>query len=62
MEIRNEEFVKWPGNIKINPLRRNENKYCEFHKDHGHNTKKCFQLKEYITDLIKRGVLEKVCS
>ena len=38
MEIKNEEFVKWPGKIKTNPHKRNKNYYCEFHKDHGHNT------------------------
>ncbi|GFZ00941.1 hypothetical protein Acr_14g0005760 [Actinidia rufa] len=35
------------------------NKYCEFHRDHGHNTEDCFQLKEQIADLIKRGYLRK---
>ncbi|GFZ05188.1 hypothetical protein Acr_17g0007600 [Actinidia rufa] len=42
----NEDFVKWHGKIKTNPLRRKKNKYCEFHKDYGHNTEDCFQLKE----------------
>ncbi|PSS36080.1 TRNA (guanine(9)-N1)-methyltransferase [Actinidia chinensis var. chinensis] len=38
MEIKNEDFVKWLEKIKTNPLRRNKNKYSQFHKDHGHNT------------------------
>ncbi|GFY96586.1 hypothetical protein Acr_11g0008920 [Actinidia rufa] len=54
-EIKHEEFVKWPGKIKTDPQKRNRNKYCEFHRDHGHNTEDCFQLKEQIADLIKRG-------
>ncbi|XP_057471057.1 uncharacterized protein LOC130759854 [Actinidia eriantha] len=58
-EIKHEEFVKWPGKIKIDPTRRNRNKYCEFHRDHGHNTEDCFQLKEQIADLIKKGFLRK---
>ncbi|GFZ14317.1 hypothetical protein Acr_24g0005070 [Actinidia rufa] len=58
-EIKHEEFVKWPGKIKTDPQKRNQNKYCEFHRDHGHNTKDCFQLKEQIADLIKRGYLRK---
>ncbi|GFZ13233.1 hypothetical protein Acr_23g0016180 [Actinidia rufa] len=45
-EIKHEEFVKWPGKIKTDPQKRNRNKYCEFHRDHGHNTEDCFQLKE----------------
>ncbi|GFZ21704.1 hypothetical protein Acr_29g0008660 [Actinidia rufa] len=53
-EIKHEEFVKWPGKIKTDPQKRNRNKYCEFHRDHGHNTEEdCFQLKEQIADLIK---------
>ncbi|GFZ17391.1 hypothetical protein Acr_26g0006610 [Actinidia rufa] len=58
-EIKHEKFVKWPGKIKIDPQKRNRNKYCEFHRDHGHNTEDCFQLKEQIADLIKRGYLRK---
>ncbi|GFZ12755.1 hypothetical protein Acr_23g0011400 [Actinidia rufa] len=58
-EIKHEEFVKWPGKIKTDTQKRNRNKYCEFHWDHGHNTETCFQLKEQIVDLIKRGYLRK---
>ncbi|GFZ19053.1 hypothetical protein Acr_27g0007920 [Actinidia rufa] len=58
-EIKHEEFVKWPEKIKTDPQKRNRNKYCEFHRDHGHNTEDCFQLKEQIADLIKRGYLRK---
>ena len=59
MEIKNKDFIKWPRKIKTNPIRRNKNKYYEFHKDHGHNTEDCFQLKAQITDLIKKGYLRK---
>ncbi|GFZ02291.1 hypothetical protein Acr_15g0008990 [Actinidia rufa] len=58
-KIKHEEFVKWPGKIKTDPQKRNRNKYYEFHRDHGHNTEDCFQLKEQIADLIKRGYLRK---
>ncbi|XP_057484602.1 uncharacterized protein LOC130770973 [Actinidia eriantha] len=58
-EIKHEEFVKWPEKIKTDPTKRNRNKYCEFHRDHGHNTEDCFQLKEQIADLIKKGFLRK---
>ncbi|GFS45151.1 hypothetical protein Acr_00g0094470 [Actinidia rufa] len=58
-EIKHEEFVKWPGKIKTDLQKRNMNKYCEFHRDHGHNTEDYFQLKEQIADLIKRGYLWK---
>ena len=59
MEIKNEDFVKWSGKIKTNPFRRNKNMYYKFYKDQGHITEECFQLKEQITDLIKRGYSRK---
>ena len=59
MEIKNEDFVKWPGMIKTNSHQIIKNKYCEFHKDHGYNKDECFLLKEKIADLIKREYLRK---
>ncbi|GFS45972.1 hypothetical protein Acr_00g0099270 [Actinidia rufa] len=61
-ENKHEEFVKWPGKIKTDPQKRNMNKYCEFYRDHGHNTANCFQLKEQIANFIKRGYLRKYVS
>ena len=58
-EVKNEDSIKWIEKIKIDSLRRNKNKYCEFHRHHENNTDDCFQLKEQITDLIKRGYLRK---
>ncbi|XP_052206797.1 uncharacterized protein LOC127811127 [Diospyros lotus] len=37
--------------------KRNRNKYCRFHQDHGHNTEECHQLKEEIQELINWGFL-----
>ncbi|XP_057484584.1 uncharacterized protein LOC130770949 [Actinidia eriantha] len=62
IEIKHEEFIKWSKKIKTDPCKRNKNKYCEFYRDHGHNTEDCFQLKEQIADLIKRGYLSKYVS
>ncbi|XP_077217565.1 uncharacterized protein LOC143851939 [Tasmannia lanceolata] len=39
--------------------RRDPSKYCRFHKDHGHDTDDCWQLKEEIEQLISRGYLKK---
>ncbi|XP_058185743.1 uncharacterized protein LOC131302968 [Rhododendron vialii] len=38
--------------------RRAKDKYCKFHKDHGHNTNDCINLKQQIEDLIQRGRLQ----
>ena len=34
-------------------------KYYHFHKDHGHYTDECQDLKEHIEELIQRGKLQK---
>ena len=45
--------------MKSDPARRDETKYCEFHKDHGHRTDDCIQLKREIEYLIRRGHLSR---
>ncbi|KAK0607674.1 hypothetical protein LWI29_018490 [Acer saccharum] len=41
-----------------NNARRDTTKYCRFHKDHGHDTSKCFQLRDHIESLIREGHLK----
>ena len=40
-------------------LHSRKNKYCRFHKDHGHYMKDCRDLKEQIEELIRKGKLHK---
>ena len=43
--------------MKSNPTTRDNTKYCEFHRDYGHRTDNCIQLKREIEYLIQRGYL-----
>ncbi|KAL5834750.1 hypothetical protein ACOSQ4_014247 [Xanthoceras sorbifolium] len=40
------------------PQKRDKDKYCRFHRDYGHDTSKCFQLKYHIENLIIDGHLK----
>ena len=54
-EVRNEKFLRWPTQIKSDPTTRDNTKCCEFHRDYGHRTDNCIQLKREIEYLIRRG-------
>jgi len=43
--------------MKGDPNKRNKNKYCLFHRDHGCDTNKCYDLKQQIENLIRQGKL-----
>ena len=43
--------------MKGDPNKRNKNKYCRFHRDHGHDIDECFDLKQQIENLIRQGKL-----
>ena len=45
--------------MKSDPAKRDDTKYCEFHKGHGHRTNDCIQLKKEIEYLIRRGHLSR---
>ncbi|GJV92675.1 hypothetical protein Tco_1540488 [Tanacetum coccineum] len=36
---------------------RNKNKYCDFHRDKGHNTDDCLHLKRQIKEVVRSGQL-----
>ena len=57
-EIRDEPFLKWPKPLHSAPRLRDKKKYCHFHKDHGHYTEDCTDLKEQIEELIRNGKLQ----
>ena len=52
-----QNLLKRPNKLKSLPEKRDQEKYCRFHRDHGHNTEDYFRLKIAIKKLIKRGHL-----
>ncbi|XP_022858608.1 uncharacterized protein LOC111379468 [Olea europaea var. sylvestris] len=59
MEIQHMKELEWPKPMLTPSGKRNQSKYCHFHRDHGHNTEECLQLKEEIERLLRRGLLAK---
>ena len=57
MQIKDEHYLKWPRPLHSSPHIRDKNKYCHFHKDHGHYTEDFRDLKEQIEELIRKGKL-----
>ena len=58
-QIKDEHYLKWPRPLHLSPNVRDKNKYYRFHKDHGHNTEDCRDLKELVEELIQKGKLQK---
>ncbi|GAV88791.1 LOW QUALITY PROTEIN: hypothetical protein CFOL_v3_32212, partial [Cephalotus follicularis] len=50
---------QWPEKLRTPVENRNVEKYCRYHRDHGHDTEECRQLKNQIEDLIRKGHLRK---
>ena len=58
MQIKDDPSLKWPEKMKGDPKKCNRNKYCRFHRDYGHDTDKCFNLKQQVENLIRQGKLK----
>ncbi|KAL0445409.1 UNVERIFIED_CONTAM: hypothetical protein Slati_2263600 [Sesamum latifolium] len=51
-------IVRRPLRMREDPKRMRSSKYYQFHKDRGHSTEDCFQLKDEIEKLIQQGYLK----
>ena len=56
-QIKNEHYLKWLKPLLLSPNVHDKKKYCHFHKNHGHYTEDCKDLKEQIEELIQKGKL-----
>ena len=62
MQIKDEEALTFPGKLKSDPNKRSQDKYCRFHRDHGHDTANCYDLKQQIEAPIRQGKLQRFVS
>jgi hypothetical protein len=43
--------------MKSDPYKRDHNKFCEYHGDHGHSTENCMVLRWKIENFVRNGRL-----
>nr|XP_016506109.1 PREDICTED: uncharacterized protein LOC107823912 [Nicotiana tabacum] len=56
------DMVRWPKEMKSNPIKRNPDFWCEFHNDHGHKITDCRLLQSEVDHLLKQGYLTDLFS
>ena len=59
-KVKNEPFFKWPNTRMGNPEKRNQNLYCQYHRDHGHTTEDCRSLWDHLDQLVREGKLKQL--
>ncbi|XP_043812711.1 uncharacterized protein LOC122723679 [Manihot esculenta] len=42
MAVQDKEFLQWPKPMRTEADQRNPDKYCQYHRTHGHDTNNCF--------------------
>ena len=63
MQIKGEGALTFPNKLKGDLSKRSRDKYCCFHRDHGHDTSDYYDLKQQIEALIRQGKLQRfICK
>ena len=48
MQIKDKGALTFPSKLKGDPNKQSKDKYYRFHRDHGHDTANCYDLKQQI--------------
>ncbi|KAL2224872.1 UNVERIFIED_CONTAM: hypothetical protein Sindi_3075800 [Sesamum indicum] len=55
MVVEKTNALKWPKPTRYTPAKKFSSKYCRFHREKGHDTEECYQLKDEIERLVRQG-------
>ncbi|KAH7845091.1 hypothetical protein Vadar_013397 [Vaccinium darrowii] len=58
-DLHEDPDLKWSRKLRSDPSKRSKDKWCRFHRHHGHTTDDCIDLKQQIEGLIQRGRLRR---
>uniref|UniRef100_A0A803PAV3 Retrotransposon gag domain-containing protein n=1 Tax=Cannabis sativa TaxID=3483 RepID=A0A803PAV3_CANSA len=56
--LRGMKETRWPAKMAIDPEKRDKSQYCAFHREHGHVTYECRQLKIEVNRLVREGFFQ----
>ncbi|XP_030970450.1 uncharacterized protein LOC115990806 [Quercus lobata] len=57
-KIKNESFFKWSNKMAGDPMKRNQNLYCQYHQEPRHTTEDCRNLKNHLDQTGLRGKIK----
>ncbi|KAL0440197.1 UNVERIFIED_CONTAM: hypothetical protein Slati_2502700 [Sesamum latifolium] len=55
MMVEKSNCLQWPRHTRFTPAKKYSSKYCKFHKERGHDTEECYQLKDEIEKFVRLG-------
>ncbi|XP_050255271.1 uncharacterized protein LOC126701198 [Quercus robur] len=56
-KVKHEPFFQWPSRMASDPSKCNQNLYCAYHREPGHTTDDCRNLKNHLDWLAREGKL-----
>lgn len=57
-QIHDKPFYKWPSKLGGDLTARDQKRFCSYHREKGHRTDECCNLKNHLEDLAKVGHLD----
>ncbi|KAL2234291.1 UNVERIFIED_CONTAM: Retrovirus-related Pol polyprotein from transposon [Sesamum indicum] len=60
--VERKDVLRWPKPTRATPAKKNSSKYCRFHRERGHDTEECYQLKDEIERLVRQGYFKDLIS